>query len=290
MLSGVAAPERASQALDSLYTHLVRKDAKLIQLLDPPFDRSNLDPGYIRGYVPGVRENGGQYTHAAIWATMAFAELGDSQRAWELFNIINPVNHGNSAAAVALYKAEPYVVAADGRTLYSTDPGLKPIDIRDREYFKALEAGREDYVSSLLISRLSGDQIFVFSRRFEEAGVFAGVVTVSLSTELMKPIWEAVNLGGNFAVSFIRDDGQLVARYPKPEAGLDMSGYVLFTDYLKRAPTGTYMAEASPLDGVQRIVGYRKVEGTPFVAVAAADLDRMTRDLDALGEPESQSS
>lgn len=172
---------------------------------------------------------------------------------------------------------QAYVVAADGKTLYSTDPGLKPIDIRDREYFKALEAGREDYVSSLLISRLGGDQIFVFSRRFQEAGVFAGVVTVSLSTELMKPIWEAVNLGGNFAVSFIRDDGQLVARYPKPEAGLDMSGYVLFTDHLKRAPTGTYIAEASPLDGVQRIVGYRKVEGTPFVAVAAADLGLLMR-------------
>ena len=172
---------------------------------------------------------------------------------------------------------QAYVVAADGTTLYSTDPNLKPIDIRDREYFKVLAAGREDYVSSLLISRLDGEQIFVFSRRFEEGGVFAGVVTVSLSTDLMKPIWEAVNLGGNFAVSFIREDGQLVARYPKPNAGLDMSGYVLFTDYLKNAPTGTYMAEASPLDGVNRIVGYRKVEGTPFIAVAAADLGLLMR-------------
>jgi cellobiose phosphorylase len=97
----------------SLDKHLVRRDQGIIQLLDPPFDKSAMNPGYIKGYVPGVRENGGQYTHAAIWATMAFAELGDSQRAWELFNIINPVNHGNSAAAVALYKAEPYVVAAD---------------------------------------------------------------------------------------------------------------------------------------------------------------------------------
>lgn len=113
VLSGAGDPMRARQAMASLDTHLVRRDKGIIQLLDPPFDQSAMNPGYIKGYVPGVRENGGQYTHAAIWATMAFAELRDSQRAWELFNIINPVNHGNSAAAVALYKAEPYVVAAD---------------------------------------------------------------------------------------------------------------------------------------------------------------------------------
>ncbi|OZY86500.1 cyclic beta 1-2 glucan synthetase [Cellvibrio mixtus] len=113
VLSGAGDPMRARQAMASLDKHLVRRDQGIIQLLDPPFDKSAMNPGYIKGYVPGVRENGGQYTHAAIWATMAFAELGDSQRAWELFNIINPVNHGNSAAAVALYKAEPYVVAAD---------------------------------------------------------------------------------------------------------------------------------------------------------------------------------
>ena len=113
VLSGAGDPMRARQAMVSLDKHLVRRDQGIIQLLDPPFDKSAMNPGYIKGYVPGVRENGGQYTHAAIWATMAFAELGDSQRAWELFSIINPVNHGNSAAAVALYKAEPYVVAAD---------------------------------------------------------------------------------------------------------------------------------------------------------------------------------
>ena len=82
-------------------------------MLDPPFDTSPLNPGYIKGYVPGVRENGGQYTHAAIWAAMAFAALGDRQRAWELFAMINPVNHARSPEAVAIYKVEPYVVAAD---------------------------------------------------------------------------------------------------------------------------------------------------------------------------------
>jgi cellobiose phosphorylase len=113
VLSGAGDPRRANRAMDALDRHLVRREQGIIQLLDPPFDQSTLNPGYIKGYVPGVRENGGQYTHAAIWAAMAFAKLGDCQRAWELFSIINPVNHGQSDAAVALYKAEPYVVAAD---------------------------------------------------------------------------------------------------------------------------------------------------------------------------------
>jgi len=113
VLSGGGEPEHARQAMDSLDTHLVRREAGLIQLLDPPFDRSDLNPGYIKGYVPGVRENGGQYTHAAVWAAMAFARLGDARRAWELQTLINPLSHTGSAAAVAIYKAEPYVVAAD---------------------------------------------------------------------------------------------------------------------------------------------------------------------------------
>ncbi len=113
VLSGAGDPARARQAMDSLDQYLVRRDAGLVQLLDPPFDKTAQDPGYIRGYVPGVRENGGQYTHAALWATMAFAKLGDSARAWELLRMINPVHHGDSSDAIATYKVEPYVVAAD---------------------------------------------------------------------------------------------------------------------------------------------------------------------------------
>jgi len=84
-----------------------------VQLLDPPFDRSNVDPGYIRGYVPGVRENGGQYTHGAIWAAMAFAALGERDLAWEVARMLNPVNHARTPEAVATYKVEPYVITAD---------------------------------------------------------------------------------------------------------------------------------------------------------------------------------
>ena len=99
--------------MNAVNARLVRREHALIQLLDPPFDTSDLDPGYIRGYVPGVRENGGQYTHGAIWTAMAFAALGDSARAWELTAMINPVNHARTPEGVATYKVEPYVVAAD---------------------------------------------------------------------------------------------------------------------------------------------------------------------------------
>ena len=112
---------RSRQAMQAVDQRLVRRDYGLVQLLDPPFDKSNLNPGYIRGYVPGVRENGGQYTHGAIWAAMALAELGENERAWELLNMINPINHALSAAAVAIYKVEPYVVAAD---VYALEPHI----------------------------------------------------------------------------------------------------------------------------------------------------------------------
>lgn len=119
VLSGASDQDRSAQAMRSLDERLVRREKGLVQLLDPPFDRSPLDPGYIKGYVPGVRENGGQYTHAAIWAAMAFAEMGDGTRAWELLRMINPVNHGLTAEAIGIYKAEPYVVAAD---VYAVEP------------------------------------------------------------------------------------------------------------------------------------------------------------------------
>jgi cellobiose phosphorylase len=113
VLSGAGDPAHARQAMHAVDQRLVRRDAGLIQLFDPPFDHSPLNPGYIKGYIPGVRENGGQYTHGAIWTAMAFALMGDGDRAWELFALINPVRRGGTAAQIATYKVEPYVVAAD---------------------------------------------------------------------------------------------------------------------------------------------------------------------------------
>jgi cyclic beta-1,2-glucan synthetase len=119
VLSGAGNQDRARTALDAVAHRLVRREAKLIQLFDPPFDKSALEPGYVKGYVPGVRENGGQYTHAAIWTVMAFALAGETARAWEFFRLINPILHTQTPKDVAGYKAEPYVMAAD---VYSVAP------------------------------------------------------------------------------------------------------------------------------------------------------------------------
>jgi cellobiose phosphorylase len=113
VLSGAGEPERSSQAMNAVDERLVHREAGLIQLFDPPFDKSPLNPGYIKGYMPGVRENGGQYTHGALWTAMAFALLEDNERAWELFALINPIHHSGTPEQIATYKVEPYVVAAD---------------------------------------------------------------------------------------------------------------------------------------------------------------------------------
>jgi cyclic beta-1,2-glucan synthetase len=113
VISGAGEPARARQAMEAVDEHLVRREDGIVLLLTPPFDKMEPSPGYIRGYLPGVRENGGQYTHAALWNVLAFARLGDGDRAAELFALLNPVNHGRTPEEVARYRAEPYVVAAD---------------------------------------------------------------------------------------------------------------------------------------------------------------------------------
>jgi len=119
VLSGSADPVRVRGAMEQVNDRLVRRDSGIIQLLDPPFDKAGPNPGYIRGYVPGVRENGGQYTHAAIWTAMAFARLGETERAWELARMISPVLHASTPEKSACYKVEPYVVTAD---VYAVPP------------------------------------------------------------------------------------------------------------------------------------------------------------------------
>jgi cellobiose phosphorylase len=113
VLSRAAPADRAARALDALEERLVDEAAGLIRLLTPPFDRTPHDPGYIKGYVPGVRENGGQYTHGVLWAVRALAEAGRSDRAAVLLDMLSPVTRSATPAAVATYQAEPYVVAAD---------------------------------------------------------------------------------------------------------------------------------------------------------------------------------
>jgi cyclic beta-1,2-glucan synthetase len=119
VLSGHADPERARTAMASVDRWLVRRDSGLVLLLTPPFDRMVPSPGYIKGYVPGVRENGGQYTHAALWVILALAAMGDGAKAGELLSMINPARRTASAEGLHRYRAEPYVVAAD---VYSQEP------------------------------------------------------------------------------------------------------------------------------------------------------------------------
>src|SRR5690606_36253701 len=113
VIAGAGDPERQAQAMASLEENLVREDARLLMLLTPPFDVMPHDPGYIKGYLPGVRENGAQYTYAALWAVLATAMLGDGDRAFELYQMINPLTHASTPEGVSTYKVEPYVVAAD---------------------------------------------------------------------------------------------------------------------------------------------------------------------------------
>jgi cyclic beta-1,2-glucan synthetase len=113
VISGAADAERAARAMAAVERELVRPGDGLALLFAPPFDGTSIDPGYIKGYPPGIRENGGQYTHAALWSVMAFAGLGEGDKAAGLFSLLNPINHARSRAAVHRYKVEPYVVAAD---------------------------------------------------------------------------------------------------------------------------------------------------------------------------------
>ncbi len=113
VLSGAGNAQRARKAMDSVVRRLVFREDRIVKLFDPPFDKSDLNPGYIRGYSPGVRENGGQYTHGAIWVAMAMAQMGQHERAWELFALLNPIHHGGTPGGIETYKVEPYVVAAD---------------------------------------------------------------------------------------------------------------------------------------------------------------------------------
>ncbi len=119
VISGAGSEDRTIQAMNSLENYLVMREEGIIKLLAPPFDEGDLQPGYIKGYVPGVRENGGQYTHAAVWTVIALTLMGEGDQAWEYFNMLNPINHSLTFMEYSKYKVEPYVIAAD---VYAVHP------------------------------------------------------------------------------------------------------------------------------------------------------------------------
>ena len=166
-----------------------------------------------------------------------------------------------------------YVIAADGRTLFSTDPDIQQIDVTDRPYFTEPAAGREFYISSLIVSRLSGEQVFVFSRRLDyEGGISRGVAVISFGANILADVWASLDLDRNSAVVMFRDDGELIARYPTIDIDQELPDREFFAEHLSVANSGTFRA-ASPLDRIERVISYRPVPGSNIVAASAISLD-----------------
>ncbi len=187
---------------------------------------------------------------------------------------LGPSMNGDVNALQAAVEGLPqnvdiYIIDVDARTIYSTIAGAAQVDVSDREYFTALRDGLPFYTSGLLVSRVNGDNIFVFSKRVERDGVFAGAIMVSFTDATMRPFWTSLELDAQSTVSLVRRDGALMARYPAPDGPVDLSDHPLITQYLPHADFGTYFSEGSPIDGVARVVSYRLVPGTDIVALAS---------------------
>jgi two-component system, sensor histidine kinase PdtaS len=173
----------------------------------------------------------------------------------------------NDAVAALPGSAPIWVFDAQGASVLTNELGVGPANIGDRGYFQALREGPQWHIGALVIGRTTGRKFFPIGRRIERDGGFAGAVIIYVPAETLAEFWESLHLGPGSTVGLIRDDGWLVARYPVPDAPINLAGYALFTEHLSRASQGTYGAEASPADGTARIVGYRRVEGLPLVTV-----------------------
>ncbi len=191
---------------------------------------------------------------------------------------LGPDMSGNIATLQTAIEGLPadidiYIIDADANTIFSTAPGAESVDVSDREYFTVLRDGSPFYTSGLLVSRISGGNIFVFSKRVERDGEFAGAIMVSFTDAVMQPFWTSLDLDEQSTVSLIRRDGALMARYPAPTGPVDLSQHVLITEHLAQAESGTYFSDASPVDGVARVVSYQAVPGTRILAVASIATD-----------------
>lgn len=197
---------------------------------------------------------------------------------------LGPTMSGNIATLQTVVEGLPadvdvYIIDADARTIFATVEGAEQVNVADREYFTALQNGRNFYTSGLLVSRITGENIFVFSRRVERNGQFAGAIMVSFTDAVLQPFWASLDLDEASTVSLVRRDGQLMARYPAPDGPVDLSTHPLITEYLPRSPSGTYFSESSPVDGVARVVSYQTVRGTDMLAVASVASDGVWQSL-----------
>jgi two-component sensor histidine kinase len=165
--------------------------------------------------------------------------------------------------------SEIYAANAEGEILFSTLPGTAGISVADREYFVALRDGARFSTSSKIISRLTGDSVFVFTKRIERDGAFAGAIIVSFPESILAELWRNLDLEEGSTISLVRADGQLMARYPPTDGPVDLSALPLFQELLPASDVGTYVSDSSPVDGIARTVSYRRVAGTDIVALAS---------------------
>jgi len=211
----------------------------------------------------------------AIWinslARQTLYRMDDAFGAAEALPDDARIRRLNAATAALPTTATAYVVAADGTLLYSTDRESSPADIVDQTYFRRLANGAEDHTSAMTVMRNTDRHVFLSAARIERNDKFEAVAILAFDVGMLRSIWDAASLGPGSTVSFLRRDGKLIARHPEAKDAVDLGNYVLFTDYMRKATAGTYIS-ASPVDGVTRLVGYRIVERTPFVAIASAEV------------------
>lgn len=192
---------------------------------------------------------------------------------------VGPEMHGDRETLQAAVEGLPanvdvYIIDAQANTVFSTVAGTESINVADREYFTAVRDGAPFYTSDMLVSRLTGENIFVFSKRLTRQGQFAGAIMVSFSDSLVQTFWSSLDLDEGSTVSLVRRDGMLMARYPRVTEPVDLSQHPLITQYLPQAEAGSYFSEASPVDGVARVVSYRAVPGTDILALASIATNR----------------
>ncbi|WP_196260764.1 sensor histidine kinase [Pelagibacterium limicola] len=165
--------------------------------------------------------------------------------------------------------ADAYVVDHNGSTLFATIPGAEQVSITDRAYFSEIREGQSFYVSSAIVSRLTNEPIFVFSKRLERNGHFSGAAVVSFPAAILEPILHSLDLPEHSTISLVRNDGMVIARVPPAGGAIDLSQHPLMTEHLPAGPTGTYASAGSPVDGAERVVSYRSLPEFNMIALAS---------------------
>ncbi|ODT72516.1 MAG: hypothetical protein ABS75_03405 [Pelagibacterium sp. SCN 63-23] len=171
-------------------------------------------------------------------------------------------------------EVDVYIIDAEANTLFATVPGAEAISVADREYFKTLRDGRAFYTSGQMVSRLTGENIFVFAKQVRRQGQFAGAIMVSFDDTVLRNFWSSLDLEPGSAVSLFRRDGLLMARYPAVEGPVNLAAHALIAEHLPKEEFGTYFSDASPIDDVPRVVSFRAVPGTEILALASIATNR----------------